>query len=535
MKNLTKKHLKALSGNTIYNRGKKYYETGAVKEINLKKGKYIANVLGTEKYLVSYNPKNHQFDCNCPYDDFCKHCVAFGLKLIDELSDFKDGQQTFTDFANSTDDKIKLKFLNKLFTENSKLQEEFIKFHKFETNQFEDVKVEDIAEEIYDKLAFFDHEDIYDRETSGYYQEPYELAGEIIEDEMIDFQDEIKEYLKKNSIENALKYYLGTTLGLLKSEETVLGEYTGETINYNYEIENLFIKTLKKQNIEVKKQILTIFFREIKKEKELQNWYLFNSFFEIYLKDKEFGILIKEKISKFPQNIFYTTDIIRRIEKLLGNTDNIKKLAEKNPDDKKLSIDYLRILFKEKDFEKANKIIEKYVIKNRYPKEIEEFIVPELGENKYKFFLEICISECNSFEAYKKLREFIDDKQAKKIRDSLSSDDFIHKINVFEKWHEDILAFIEKNAKNYFFSYETYIKDIEKIYPEKSFKIHTNYIDKLMNSSDRNRDSYKEIVKIIKRLQKIDSVKTKQIINKLYNRVPQLPALKDEFMKAKLV
>ncbi len=529
---LSKIELKNIAGSTIFERGVKYFQNGAVGNITMVSKKYTANVFGTEKYIATYNPENKNFNCNCPYDAFCKHEVAFGLKLIEQYSNLQKTSESFDTFFDAIDNSLKLQFLEKIISENSNLRTEFRKFHKFETNQFEDIEIEDIAEVLYDKIDFYDAEDIYDRASNDHYSEPYEDAIEIFEEELVEFEEEFKQYIKKESYNNILKYYLGVLLGLIKSETTTMAEFAGEPMEFIYDIEKVFLRSIKSLDDENKKQILNLFFEEIDDIEELKKWYFYTDFFNIYLENKELALLLKNKLKKY----VYKKDILNllaKIEKKLGNTESVKKLAEENPDNYKLSVDALYILKKEKIYDKINEILLRLFRTENDITELKYFITPELGEEKYKLFLEKYLLKCKDFSSYKKLRKFINNETAKSIRDKIGRDSFKHQINLHEKWYDDILQFIKKNLKNHYFNYDNYLKDIEQIYPTEAWNIHRKYVEKI--SCERNRKTYAEIARILKRMLKLKSIETQMIIKELYNHVPRLPALKDEFRKAKIV
>jgi hypothetical protein len=84
---------KQISG-TILQRGKDYFKSGAVLEIEeIEKGLWQAEVEGTENYEVSIKIKNsnnvEKCFCSCPYDDaICKHVIAvlYGIREKNILS-----------------------------------------------------------------------------------------------------------------------------------------------------------------------------------------------------------------------------------------------------------------------------------------------------------------------------------------------------------------------------------------------------------------------------------------------------------------
>lgn len=81
---LTKQHLLALAGNTIFARGEAYFNSGAVDRLRLRNGKLHATVEGSDDYKVMLWADNDglDYDCSCPMGlegACCKHVVATGL------------------------------------------------------------------------------------------------------------------------------------------------------------------------------------------------------------------------------------------------------------------------------------------------------------------------------------------------------------------------------------------------------------------------------------------------------------------------
>lgn len=537
----TKKQLQQEAGNTIFQRGKKYFLSKTVGKITIKKGNYIAKVRGTYNYEVIYNHNNNKFSCSCPYGSFCKHRVAFGLKLIKEWGDLQKTIQNINNEYNSIDDELKIEFLQKILSENIDIKIEFDRFCKFKTKEVSDVDIEEVAQEIYDELSFYDAEYIYDQMPSGYYQEPYETAYEILEEKLGEFEDILKEYLDNNHFDNALLYFLGIVLGILNAEETEIGEMVGDIFESYYSSMEIFTKSIARQNQNIQKQVLESFFKQIKKYEKLRLWDAYSSFFDIYYKNKELTILLKNNIIKYSSEN-RALDIIRRVEKKLGNTSNIKKLAEQNTDDFKLAIEYLIILQKEKKYIQIKKVLNYWFDKddNWHLKELEQFVTQDIGQADYELFLQKLILRAKSFTAFKKLRKSIKDNKVEEIVSKLNDEDLIHNILLFEKQFKKILQKIQNNFKNkkndfFYYNYKKYLKDIEKKFPIEAWNLYKNDIDNQMNSYKRNRNTYSNIADIIKKMDKLDKTRTQFVIKELYNRKPNLPALKDEFRKAKLI
>ena len=74
-----------LAGDKAFARGKAYYQGGAVEEIDVRRGRYTAVVMGSEPYETSLGwDQGLRGGCDCPagLDGFCKHQVALGLAVL---------------------------------------------------------------------------------------------------------------------------------------------------------------------------------------------------------------------------------------------------------------------------------------------------------------------------------------------------------------------------------------------------------------------------------------------------------------------
>ena len=97
--------IKPLFGETIAERGKKYYQQGRVTSILQIDSMVTAKVVGRSTYSTSINLETDEFECNCPYYDKCKHLAA----LFYELNKKKNIQKLKTD---SLEDKSKDELIN---------------------------------------------------------------------------------------------------------------------------------------------------------------------------------------------------------------------------------------------------------------------------------------------------------------------------------------------------------------------------------------------------------------------------------------
>ena len=90
MARFTEAELRDLAGSGAFERGCDYYQQGLVGELEIRDGKALALVSGTDLYRVEIDCDSDGLDgrCTCPASDgifFCKHCVATALALRDSL------------------------------------------------------------------------------------------------------------------------------------------------------------------------------------------------------------------------------------------------------------------------------------------------------------------------------------------------------------------------------------------------------------------------------------------------------------------
>ncbi len=88
LKNLSWDDLRKWAGSKIVSRGQSYQKSGQVEDLAFTPdGALIAWVLGTHRYatLVDVQRGKLVSDCNCPYDDTCKHAVAVVLEGLEYL------------------------------------------------------------------------------------------------------------------------------------------------------------------------------------------------------------------------------------------------------------------------------------------------------------------------------------------------------------------------------------------------------------------------------------------------------------------
>jgi len=82
-----------------FQRGQGYYQSGAVTGLRQYRGKVSATVAGSQDYRVNLWEEDGEleYECDCPDGmdyEFCKHCVAVGLALLDDAGSKNAGSKS---------------------------------------------------------------------------------------------------------------------------------------------------------------------------------------------------------------------------------------------------------------------------------------------------------------------------------------------------------------------------------------------------------------------------------------------------------
>ena len=93
---ITEKQLCSLTDRARFQRGQEYYQDGAVTGLRQYRGKVSATVAGSQNYQVKLWEENGElgYECSCPDGrdyEFCKHCVAVGLALLEQTGSKETG------------------------------------------------------------------------------------------------------------------------------------------------------------------------------------------------------------------------------------------------------------------------------------------------------------------------------------------------------------------------------------------------------------------------------------------------------------
>jgi len=170
-----------------------------------------------------------------------------------------------------------------------------------------------------------------------------------------------------------------------------------------------------------------------------------------------------------------------------------------------------------------------------WAKFLQQYVSPQLDEDLFvRVFRQLAIQE-KKIGYYNKIREYLTQAECNNLLKELEWDKaFVVEILEVEKRYGDIKTLVEQNPDDW--HYTEMITPILTVYPGFCFQhIKNKAIETLQNN--RSRSVYERIASWLQLTQNIPGFETekRELVHKLYNRKPNLPALKDEMRKAGLV
>jgi hypothetical protein len=168
-----------------------------------------------------------------------------------------------------------------------------------------------------------------------------------------------------------------------------------------------------------------------------------------------------------------------------------------------------------------------------------EYLLKNVDEKNnpdfYKSLLYYKTTNNKSIDAYKELRQYLNDDEVNKLLQYFTEADLMKiKILNYEKRHDEILQIVKQNIDSWHLN--EIIEPILNVFPEECFNIiKTKCLTKL--EKQRGRYVYQGIIDWLKLAKQIRGKEssTNSLIKELYNWKPRLLALKDEMRKAGLV
>lgn len=572
-----------LTSDTIFERGEDYYNKSFVGEIIFSDNKYRGIVTGERKYNVSLNISDYElkFTCDCPYEygNICKHEVAFALKILN--GEYIDTKEEFTnngglqidDFKkcyNETDTNKKLNFLKQLLDKDTNLQNQFIAFTKIKSENLDTItgiNIDTVKNQIHERLLSIDLDDIfenYQHNYQGYYDDSdgyVDDAEDEIRQYFSDFKEKATRYIKKGDLINAFRIMIGLYEGSQNLEEPESDyDFFGDTYEYKVfvilkEIFNDFANEIKSivKSDEMVIQVFNLLVDRFRQNKlhESQSNDDTDSIYDLKIFEALIlSLLINESVAQqffkiIKTNHLFSLDlayIILRIGEMTNNEELWLETTEKFfAIDKEIAKQLLE-KYKEKNNAESFIRICKYAFKT-WPDSFDSYLLKNLDKEKNKaLYLKALghyTANNRSKTRYIEYREYLSESERKnfvdKMKSSYDSQFYVHLLEI-EKRYEDILKYVKKN-EFYYTELTKVILPIINIYPTECYEILENKCNSSLNSYNRGRSTYKQIVSWLLVMKKIESKRTETqvFIKSLYDHIPRLPALKDEITKAGLL
>lgn len=446
----------------------------------------------------------------------------------------------------SLTDKQKLEFLDELLVNDDKVKEKLISHLALEEKVVEDYKGKDldsVAEEIFELFDGADLE-LYIKgigcNHSGYYGGYYEedISNELCEDLFLEIEKEIDVYLQKDDFFQIVFVLLASNkaiesgpsidddFGLIYDYKEILGEYHFYLLSkyseklYKIELSN-----------EEKIKIIEFLLDNCDSTKQLKH---FQSVLGNLIKTKDIASSISDRILEFH------IDIQLKILNLLEDDKKYIQSAKKfYKEDNSVAKKLLEKLDELSFYDEYEEIAKECFDKNSYffIKEIFDVIVYDKSPEFYLKLLRYKVLNERDLKNYITYKKYINEDELKELQDEIcdkNDQDYCLKILEYEKKYDLILEL----AKNYRYDLVKYINPIKNHFPKECLEIIIKQCNSLMASFKRTRDTYKQIARFLKMMKEVDTLKDQielYIKTTLINRKPNLPALKDELMKAGLV
>jgi hypothetical protein len=572
MKKITMEILESLVPDRIFWRGEDLYNEGAVNKIDISDGLITAEVMGTYPYKVQaeYLDDNFLFSCTCPYEGFCKHCIALGLWMVDnksKLSKLKETQQeqdTAVDAAallKKATTEQKDKFLLETLNESPVLLKRFEIMLKGPAQVGSDLDIDRLVSEIKTELEKFDlenYERFYDSAPQHFgYREDWEVLQDGAEAEFYEildvYKNKIMELFEIHNVLGSFKYLLSLYESVKSVDFDNLDDPACIYEGGLYDLADIYLSQLLQDFLgvfsavsfdeTVYRQLIDIFFKRLARTAKDEIYWI-NDFNGILIK-----CLANDKIALY-----------------------MEKLLRKNPDLDEEAYCELMLEIYEKTAEKnkwlntaekyyqtnpmaAKKLLEHYVnnkdmllkLARNVAFQFDKQFIPFLYENLdkeddpdlYKKILSEHTKEQQSLELYNELRKKYGVDAAMQFINSLENDwkteNFYIRLLKEEKAYEKLLSLAQKNSLSG--PAVAYLRPIVNIYPGQVFDIISGHTKNYL-AENTGRNYYRVAAEWLKLLTQITDKQVKEksasFVNQLMEKFKNRPALKDELRRVGL-
>lgn len=498
-------------------KGREYYEHGAVDEVKIEKGAYIAYVRGSELYTVTISEKNGKInaECTCPYDwgGVCKHVVAAMIAISHDrrIKEHKKDVEAVNSLLNKVDSNRLKEFLLKILIADSSLLEDFKIFAigKEETkNTSEKYKKEilSVFKNLKGKEFYYDH-------YSDLYEHP---INEVIDE----FTETAEKYASQENYKEAIKIYQGICDACIESLRNERLEDFCDDIHYEAkQAFNSMAESIQK---------LSISFADKKSYLD----YLLHAYREF--EDKKVFKDVFKKIINTPEEADYLlnkhgVDFIPPIKLNLlivkGETEEVFLFGEKYYEEYPEMAIHLSEFYKKHNLmdkaiavaEKAVEIIQgkrkdfyySFSLSNTL-KELREFLDkhynPDTDYLRIVENLMALLKLDRDIDYYKKLRKILKAENERvaiieRLERLLAGDhELLFKIYSIENDYDRMLKLAGKSIE--FGIFDLIVKKIRDRYPQECFELYKEKINKFVENV-KNRDAYRQAAYWLKLMKEI--------------------------------
>jgi len=443
-------------------------------------------------------------------------------------------------------DKQKLEFLDELLTNDDKIKEKLISHLALEEKVFEEYKDKDLDSVVEEMFELFNSADLelyiesMECNNNGYYGGYYEedISSELCEDLFLEIEKEIDIYLQKDDFFQVVFVLLASykaielgpdiedDFGLIYDYKEILSEYHSYLLSkysdrlYKIEITN-----------EEKIKLIEFLLDNSDSKKELKR---FDKVFSNLIKTEDIANSISDRILEFH------IDMQLKILTLLEDDEQYIQSAKKfYKEDSSVAKKLLQKLNHLSLYEQYEEIAKECFEKSQwfFIKDIFDIITYDKSPEFYLILLRYKVLNELDLKNYITYKEYLNEDEIKELQDEICNNndqDYCIKILEYEKKYDTILEL----AKNYKGELAKYINPIKKHFPKECLEVIIKECNSLITSYNRNRDSYKQIARLLNIMTDVDTIGEDinlYIKSTLINRKPNLPALKDELMKAGLI
>ncbi len=535
----------------ILERGIDYFNRNFIENVYVKDNIIKSTVCGTKEYKVEIVTDNEaiiDLSCNCPYADSgenCKHMAAV-LSYLESKENALAGQdrgESIGKLVEAVDTSIVKEFLIDVLRNDYKL------LNRFKSKLKSDISPTDMAG--------------YKNQISNVFRKyagrhgfiDYRNATYFISELQETLDTDIQSMVNNNQLQEAfeLTNYIFIRVGNQDMDDSDGG--TGEIADICLDIwQEILYKC------------------EIKLKGEMFNWFITHlngsviDYMEAYIeqiifddfKEEEFvtnkSVFLDNKINEYKKetNVWSNSYrlgqlVLRRIEILEErdvNPNIIEAYCKENLEINEIRKYYIDLCINRKDYDMAIKLLKEGRDKAKdlpgliisYSLTLKD-LYKQIGKNKLyeeELWALVLNYKASDLDLYKELKSIYSDeewmKEREKVFSKLASNRGIDKFYELEGLYDRLLELVVRSHGLYMVTeYEKVLKDI---YPKEILSKYENIV-KTMATNTSSRAHYKEIVSILRRMNKYPDGKLKvsEIVSEWKTRHRNRPAMMDELNK----